>query len=235
MEDFDGFRPDALKFFADIKRHNNREWVLKNKARYQQSLVAPASALVEALNRQKSFQKLGLSMNPKKALFRLNRDVRFSADKSLYKTHNGIVLTRSGQRGDDAGVFYVHLEPKACFFGVGFWMPDPKLLTRFRLKLVEDKKARTRLLQHLKKSQLTLSSEGQLKRGPKGFEHISDPQLVELLKLKNFLVSQDFKDSDLYSKTLVTKAAAFLERSKALLEWAWPVVEEWRLESGLDL
>lgn len=231
---FDGFDPDIFKFFRQIKKNNNREWFHKNKTRYDKIIKEPAATLVENLNADPMFRKLHLSMNPKKALFRLNRDVRFSADKSPYKTYNGISISRTGKRNED-GVFYLHLEPGECFFGVGFWMPDPNLLSRFRLQIAQNWSATQKMLRDLKRAKIelgTFATEGSLKRIPRGFEHVTHPQQIDLLKRRSLIVGLSLKESDVQNAKLVAKASQFLKRAAPLLKWGWPIVDQWRLESG---
>ena len=100
---FQGFGPDALPFFKALAFHQTREWFEENRATYEAQIKAPFGDLVEDL--ASAFAKSGIPLrgDRKASLFRLNRDIRFSKDKSPYKTHAGAVLTRGGAK-DDAGL-----------------------------------------------------------------------------------------------------------------------------------
>lgn len=227
---FRGYSPEALGFFKKIAKNNNKIWFEKNKLSYLSFVMEPSRLLVEDLNESKVFQKNELRCLEKTPLFRLNRDVRFSSDKSPYKNHNGIVLSRSGKRKEN-GVFYFHLEPKESFFAMGFWQPDSRLLTRFRLWVVENPMNAKKLMKELKKHSLVFHQEDSLKRAPRGYEHISDNELMDLLKMKHWIVSQNLKDKDLESPKLIKVAEQFCEKAGVLLKALNPIYDRYRIEN----
>lgn len=228
---FTGYSPQAWKFLRDLKRNNKRDWFLKERPRYERFIVEPTAALVEQLNTNPVFRKNGLRWrNPEKALFRIYRDVRFSADKSPYKTYASFVMSRSGGRKDQ-GFFYLHMDPKEFFVAIGFWQPDPRLLARFRNWMVEDPKAK-KIFQKIRRDKLTVLEDGKLQRLPRGFEHVTDPFLQSLLRLKHIGVSQSFTAKDLQSRTLIPKLAKFLTRAAPLLQAGFDLVDDWRKDGG---
>jgi uncharacterized protein (TIGR02453 family) len=107
---FAGFRPAALEFFAGLRDHNDPLWFKPRKAIYETEVLAPFRALLLTLSPQLEAVGIPLVGDPDRGIFRIYRDVRFSANKQLYKTHAGAVLTRSGRKGDP-GLLYVHVEP----------------------------------------------------------------------------------------------------------------------------
>lgn len=228
---FKGFEAATFKFFRSIERNNRREWFLDHKQPYIDKVVTPAQELVAELNQESALRKLGLKRDPKKALFRLNRDIRFSANKSPYKNYNGISLSRSGARGD-SGVLYLHIQPKECFVAAGFWQPDPKLVTRFRLWMVENPREFKKMIQNLRKSRLNLSHEDSLKRLPRGFENTEDKNLKPYLMLKSYLVSKDLSELAMCKKTLVKEVTNFATASAPLLKSGWKILDKWRDEGG---
>ncbi|MGH7095350.1 MAG: DUF2461 family protein, partial [Stellaceae bacterium] len=117
---FGGFRPAAFEFLAGLREHNDPLWFKPRKAIYDAEVLAPFRALIAALSEALAAVGVPLVGDPDRAIFRLYRDVRFSANKQLYKTHAGAVLTRSGGKRDP-GLLYLHLEPGACMAGIGFW------------------------------------------------------------------------------------------------------------------
>ena len=146
---FTGYPTTALKFFTKLKKNNKREWFLAHKPQYEALLVEPSRHLVYDLNASRALKKLNLKCTEKYPLFRINRDLRFTTDKAPYKTHNGVLFSPSGTR-KESGFLYVHLEPGGCMVALGFWHPDPKLLTGFRLWVAENPVAAKTLVKKLK-------------------------------------------------------------------------------------
>src|SRR5579864_3685632 len=107
---FAGFSPAAFEFFRGLSEHNDPAWFKPRKAVYDAEVVAPLRALIAAVGAALAAAGLPLVGDPQRGVFRIYRDVRFSADKRLYKTHQGAVLTRSGDKRDP-GLLYLHLEP----------------------------------------------------------------------------------------------------------------------------
>src|ERR1700682_4695615 len=128
---FPGFRPAALAFFKGLREHNDPVWFKPRKAVYDTHLLAPLRQLVVAVGAALEEAGLKLVGDPQRGIFRIYRDVRFSPDKRLYKTHAGAVLTRSGNKRDP-GLLYLHLEPGGSMVAAGFWHPEPLLLARLR-------------------------------------------------------------------------------------------------------
>src|SRR5262245_24668270 len=100
MTNFTGFGPKALPFFEALKFHQNREGFEENRSLYESDVLAPMVALIDDLTSAFARRKIPLRGDGKRSIFRLNRDVRFSKDKSPYKTHAGAVMTRSGSKKD---------------------------------------------------------------------------------------------------------------------------------------
>src|SRR5215831_10279891 len=134
---FTGFRPAAFMFFSELQNNNDPSWFKPRKALYEAEVLAPFRELIAAVSETLGRAGLPLVGDPRRAIFRIYRDVRFSADKRLYKTHAGAVLTRSGGRRDP-GVLYIHVAPGESMLGAGFWHPDPALLGRLRRAILAD-------------------------------------------------------------------------------------------------
>ncbi len=219
MGDFKGFGPKALGFFKALSFHQNKEWYDANKSLYEEQVRAPFGALINDASAGLAKKGVALSGDPKKALFRLNRDVRFSKDKSPYKTHAGAVLTRSGEKKDINGLLYIHLDPQGCFLAAGFYHPEPPVLKDMR-KSIRGRPDRYReLVKHLKKRKLVLSDEDKLTRLPRDFVDVEDEDLVEALKLKSFIVRAPFDDSELKSPKLVDRVVKFGCDVDPLIVW----------------
>ena len=122
---FAGFGPKALPFFKALKFHQSREWFEANRETYESAVKGPMGDLVEDVAERLRQAKIPIKGDRKSSLFRIHRDVRFSANKDPYKTHAGVVLSRSGNK-NDPGLLYFHLSPEECFFAAGFYLPDPE-------------------------------------------------------------------------------------------------------------
>ena len=107
---FAGFRPAAFEFFNGLRDNNDPAWFKPRKAVYEAEVLVPFRALVAAAGEALARAGLPLVSDPRHGIFRIYRDVRFSPDKHLYKTHAGAVLTRSGDKRDP-GLLYLHVAP----------------------------------------------------------------------------------------------------------------------------
>src|SRR5258705_6533832 len=134
---FPGFPPAALTFFKGLRDHNDPVWFKPRKAVYETEVLAPFRDLLVAVGAALEEAGLPLAGDPQRSIFRIYRDVRFSPDKRLYKTHAGAVLTRSGNKRDP-GLLYLHLEPGESMVAAGFWHPEPALLARLRRAILDD-------------------------------------------------------------------------------------------------
>ena len=131
---FPGFVPETLKFLKALGFHQNKQWFDENRDLYVSALKEPMAIYVEALSAACAARKLPLWGDPARAMFRLNRDVRFSKDKKPYKTNSGCVLSRTGLKGSP-GILYTHVSPDGCFLAAGFYHPEPEQLLAMRRKI----------------------------------------------------------------------------------------------------
>jgi len=115
---FTGFSAETLRFLVELEKNNRREWFNERKAFYKETVEEELRLLVVSTSAALARKKIPLSTEPKKAIFRIYRDTRFSADKTPYKTNLGAVFNTGGKPG--SGVLYVHVEPKASFTAIGF-------------------------------------------------------------------------------------------------------------------
>jgi uncharacterized protein (TIGR02453 family) len=217
---FAGFGPQALPFFKGLAFHQTRDWFEANRAIYESDVKAPFGDLIEEL--AAAFAKAGIPLrgDRKASLFRLNRDVRFSKDKSLYKTHAGAVMTRSGAK-DDNGLLYIHIAPEGCFSASGFYHCEPKDLLRYRQSIARAPKDWKRLAAGLKKKGLEMSDEESLQRLPRGFEAVDDPEIAVAVKQKSYICRRPIDAARIGSSGLVKDLLVFARDAAPLLEWGW--------------
>lgn len=217
---FAGFPPNALSFFADLAENMSKEWMQANKPRYETEVLGPFGALVEALSEELMKRNIPLRGSAKSSIFRINRDVRFSRDKSPYKTNAGAAMTRDGVK-HGAGVLYIHLDPQGCFTACGFYSPEPEQLSALREAIRDDPEAFAEVAAALQKAKLPLSEEETLKRLPRGFEDCAGTPVEAAVKLKSLIVRRPLPPSALGDRKLVDRIADFAVASRPLLDFGW--------------
>jgi len=205
-----------LKFLKAIAKNNNREWFEKNKPAYLE-LKGEFDDFLEALHKDMvKFDDTLAGMNPRKAAFRIYRDVRFSKDKRPYKVNMGAGFSEHGKMEQEPG-YYIHIEPNnKSFIAGGLYMPSPENLAKIRqeidynaaklLKILNDKK--------FKANYKGLDDWDKLKTMPKGYA--KDHPHIDLLKNKSFTVSHLFKDSEVTNKNFPKKVVETFKLIKPL-------------------
>jgi uncharacterized protein (TIGR02453 family) len=224
LGEFKGFGPSALPFFKALKFHQSKEWFEENRSLYETDVLQPMVALLDDLTAAFAKKRVPLKADGKRSIFRLNRDVRFSKDKSPYKTHAGALMTRSGGK-NDPGVLYLHISPEGCFAAAGFHMPEPEALRKMR-EAIKAKPARFKaVLTALDKSGLKLGGYDQLTRVPRGFEEFKDHPLAEAFRMKSFIVEEQIADGMVGSAKLAGTLIGFTDRALPLLKFGWAALE----------
>lgn len=127
---------DFLDFLKDLSKNNNREWFEQNKKRYEKSVKEPFTRLMAELIR--SFQSFApeIQIEPKESLYRINRDIRFSKDKSPYKTHIAGIISRYGRKNHEYPGYYLHVEFGALMFGGGAYFLEKESLAKVRQSIL---------------------------------------------------------------------------------------------------
>ncbi len=184
---FPGFPPEALTFLRQLKTHNNREWFQARKNIYDEKIKAPMMELVLVLGEALREIAPELDTDPKKAMYRIYRDVRFNRDKSPYKTQ---VAAKFGPRGVGkymGGGTYFHFSDEEVLVGGGIYAPGPQELLAVRQHIGENADEYRRITSDRKFRRVFREVEGEkLKRMPKGFS--ADHPAADLLLYKQFLV-----------------------------------------------
>jgi uncharacterized protein (TIGR02453 family) len=221
---FAGFRPAAFAFFRDLRDNNDPAWFKPRKAVYEAEVLGPFRELIAAVGA--ALHKAGLPLigDPRHRIFRIYRDVRFSPDKRLYKTHAGAVLTRSGRKRDP-GLLYLHVAPAESMVAAGFWHPEPDLLRRLRQAVLDDPEAFLAVADGLAGAGSPLSSDERLSRPPRGFEGAKGTRAAEYIGWKSFTAHAPLSDAEMQSPALVDRIVDFAHTALPLLEWGWAVVD----------
>jgi uncharacterized protein (TIGR02453 family) len=196
---FEGFSRDAIQFLADLALHNERTWFQPRKGDYERLLKEPLEALCAALGERFEASGLPLRADPARSPFRIYRDVRFSADKSPYKTHVSASFPWAGEGGGVGA--YFHFQPGEMLAGGGMWHPEPAQLAAWRRVVDTDlDTVRAALESPEFASTFGHVSGDSLKRVPTGFA--ADHPGAELLKLKDVTFGRNLSDDDVLSPGL---------------------------------
>lgn len=182
------FGPEIFAFLRELRENNSRDWFTANKERYIEEIREPAQRFISDFGPRLAKISPHFKADPRPtggSLFRIHRDVRFSEDKSPYKTHTGIQFRHKQGKDVHAPGFYLHLEPDRCFAGLGVYHPEGPALARIRQAIVEDSKRWKTTRDGKSFSERFELGGDSLKRAPKGYD--PDHPLIEDLKRKDFI------------------------------------------------
>jgi uncharacterized protein (TIGR02453 family) len=226
MQTFNGFKTKALTFLRQLKKNNRKEWFEANRDAYENELRAPMRALVEEIDVRLATIAPEIVGDPKRSLFRIHRDIRFSADKSPYKAHASFWVTHRaaarsvGSEAESGGAgFYFHLEPGSSMTAGGIWMPPRPVLAKIRDAIVDDMDAFVAVHsgRAFKQRFDTLDREHSLTRMPRGYA--PDHPAGDWLRLTSFTVSAPLTDGDVTSSKLADRLARDFRLMVPLVRW----------------
>ncbi len=186
---------EALQFLEDLIANNNTDWMHANKKRYENYKKDYHNYITNLLSELKPLDKSLEPLEVKNCTFRINRDIRFSKDKSPYKTNMGVWFTQNKFRKNSPG-YYIHYEKGNSFIAGGVWCPEPEELKKIRKEIaffhddletiVNDKTFKKEY------KDLTRDENNMLKKAPKDFD--PNHPAIEFLKLKSFTASEKIDD-----------------------------------------
>lgn len=182
------YTADTFRFLSELKENNYREWFQENKKSYEavkKELTTVTNALVAGIA---TFDAGVKDLTAKDCIFRINRDIRFSQDKSPYKTNLGIFIAEGGKKSGLAG-YYLHTEPGSCFIAGGCYMPPSPVLKAIRTEIYNysDEFLEITDNPHFKKAFNGIDQEVKLKTAPKGFD--KNFEHIDWLRHKSYTVS----------------------------------------------
>lgn len=221
---YQGFGIKALPFLKALGFHQNREWFHDNKDIFEEHLNEPRGRLIDDLAARLAQRKIPLTCTRKTSTFRINRDVRFTKEKHPYNTHVSAVVTRSGTKKDQ-GLLYFHVSPGDCFLSVGFYSMQSDELRAFREAIVARKSQFDTAIKPLLRLGYAFDQENSLKRTPRGFEQIIDPEMLSLLRLRHLTLSRRFADDRLEGTTLLDDLAELAEAAQPFLSFGWRAID----------
>ncbi|MDN5200767.1 DUF2461 domain-containing protein [Fulvivirgaceae bacterium BMA10] len=175
-----------LNFLKDLKANNNRDWFIENKKIYQAARTEFQDILKALIDGIGKFDDRIQDLEPKDCMFRINRDIRFSKDKSPYKTNFGGVIAQGGKKSPNP-CYYLHFEPGNVFLAGGIYMPEANILKKIRQEIDYNAKVLKNVIEKPAFRKLFGEIEGdKLKKAPKDYA-IDHPD-IELLKLKSYII-----------------------------------------------
>ncbi len=191
------FNKSVLHFLSQLKKNNTREWMDAHRKEYEKAksdFYAFTDSMIAEI--AKFDAEIGF-LKAKDCAFRINRDIRFSKDKSPYKTNMGAYVNRNGKKGGGAG-YYFHAEPGNVFMAAGVWMPEPTDLAKIRQEIDYNFPEFKKIISTTafkKEFPDGIDREDTLMRAPKGYEE-NNPA-IDFLKLKSFIIRKSFSDKDI--------------------------------------
>jgi uncharacterized protein (TIGR02453 family) len=194
----------TIKFLKDLKKNNNKPWFDAHRKHYDAARKNFEEFLQQLIDKHALKDPTIKEQVAKQCMFRINRDIRFSKDKTPYKTHFAASINMGGKKSVFGG-YYVHVEPGGSFVGGGVWMPQPPELKKIRQEIDycydEFKKIHGSKKFKSLFGGLYRGDDISLTRVPQGFEQ--DNPAADDLKLKSWIAMHDIKDAELQSKQLL--------------------------------
>jgi uncharacterized protein (TIGR02453 family) len=198
---FTGFPKRGIEFLKKLKRNNNRDWFEKHKLEYEDNVKFPMQCLIASL--RSGFVRFApeFELNPKRSIFRIYRDVRFSQDKTPYKTHIAAHVVLGGKpKGFLGSGYYLHVEPGECYVGGGIYIPSGDQLKKIRSAIAKRGNEFLRIVENKKFKKTFSPFQWQtLQRIPKGYS--DDHPMAEWLKFKQFFVGVSWPETKCYKET----------------------------------
>lgn len=200
--------PDLFQFFRELKANNNRDWFQANKPRYEGQVREPLLRFITDVGVRLAEISPHYVADARKSggsLFRINRDIRFSKDKTPYKTAAGIQFRHESGKDVHAPGFYLHLEPDSIFGGIGLWQPDTQTLNKIRDAIVEKPDQWQQIVSDESFTARFELSGDSLKRAPKGYD--PDHPLIDDLRRKDFIAATTFSEADACAPDFIDRFA----------------------------
>ena len=189
---------NSLKFLKELKNNNHKIWFDENRGDYE-ILKKEMNQLVEKVIAEISrFDKNIIGLESKNCTFRINRDVRFSKDKSPYKTNVGAYMAKGGKKSEFCG-YYIHIEPSKSFIAGGLWMPDAPKLKTARQEIDYNFKDFKKIISNKNFEKYFGKVGGEkLVNAPKGYDEKNEA--IDFLKHKSWVVTHSFSDKEILDK-----------------------------------
>ncbi len=214
----------TLDYLLDLRFNNNKPWFDENRKRYEQAQANFEALTADIIRQFGSVEDLG-DTTVKQCLFRINRDIRFTKDKSPYKSHMAAHIGKGGRKGSGRS-YYVHIEPGGSFIATGAYAPSPEQLKRIRAVIAADggKKLKAILSSKAFKQYFGTMQGEALKTAPKGYD--ADHPAIDLLKHKGFIALHKLDDEDVLKDDLAAKVVIVCKALKPFEDYFHTILGE---------
>ncbi len=210
--------PQTLRFLSQLKKNNNKPWFDAHRAQYEAARIDFQNFIQLVIDDLQRRDATITGMQARDCLFRLNRDIRFSKDKTPYKIAFGASIKREGKKSVYAG-YYFHLEPGKSFVGGGLWMPEPAHIKALRQEIDYNWPEFQQIISAKKFKSIYgdvyKSADVSLVKMPKGYE--ANHPAIEYLKLKSFIAEALVVDAELTTAALHKKTIAAFDALQPFL------------------
>lgn len=218
--------PQSIRFLKQLKKNNNKEWFDAHRKDYEAARIDFANFIQLVIDDLQRTDTTITGLTAKDCLFRINRDIRFSNDKTPYKTNFGASIKRGGKKSPYAG-YYFHFSPGESFAGGGIWMPDNSTLKKLRQEIDYNEEDFTLIIENksFKKiyGDLYQGAEVSLSTVPKGYEK-SNPA-IRYIKLKSLIAEKHIHDEQLVKGSLHRQTVEAFVALKPLIDFINAAVE----------
>jgi uncharacterized protein (TIGR02453 family) len=214
------FSSDSLLFLKELRRHNDREWFQRNKARYESQLRDPFLRLIADLAAPLKRINPYLVADPRPvggSMMRIYRDIRFSADKSPYKAFVAAHFEHTKADNGSAPAYYLHFEPERSSIGAGLWRPEPDALCKIREAIVADAKRWQRVTSDAHFGSTCGMAGESLKRPPIGFD--PNHPLINDIKRKDYAISFPLTDQQVCAPDLLDSTIGVLRAAAPFMQF----------------
>ncbi|HTY00121.1 MAG TPA: DUF2461 domain-containing protein [Bacteroidota bacterium] len=216
---FEGFPRQGIQFLTKLKKNNNRPWFQKHKAEYEENVRFPMQCLIASLSQQMAGVAPEFSFDPKRSIFRIYRDVRFSNNKAPYKTNIAASFELRGKKGptENPG-FYLGIEPGEIFVGGGVYMPTGPQLKAIRTSVAEHPQDFLEIVENraFKKRFGEIMGE-KLQKAPLGYPR--DHPMIHYLRYKQWFIGVEWGHTECFSPKFVDRVADVLTDALPFIRW----------------
>ena len=220
------FKKETLGFFRKLKKNNNKPWFDEHRAEYEAAKSELEGFIQRIIDEFSHVDKDLSGLHAKQCLYRINRDIRFSKDKTPYKNHLAASLDRGGKRSGFAG-YYFHLEPGQSFLGAGIWNPEPEPLRKIRQEIDYNFEEFVQILKarDFKKlyPELYTGENVQMKKVPQGFEKDNPAEYYS--RFKSWMILSELTDEELLSASLLKKTLRAFKIAKPFIDFVNRAIE----------
>lgn len=211
---------NIIDFLAELRENNNRDWFQSHKGEYETAKTIFEEFINETIAKVAAHDKSIAVLTAKDCIFRIYRDVRFSGDKSPYKTNMGAFVSKYGRKSSGPG-YYFHIEPGASMMAAGVYMPSPAQLSAIRHAIYTDTQKFKKIIEKDSFAKMFphLDDFDKLKKAPKDYP--ADFQYIDLLKYKSYIVSRNFSDQDVISGKMQKETDGFLNEVDPFIKFLY--------------